>query len=236
MKRMLWPLLAALAGGCTAYNDVSLVILDTEAVTPMNHCVVPGMPTMSQSEGTFDVGVVELGFGGGFFIAPVVKNNLLERASPTVPERDGISVIGYDVVLHPPNAFPLSNASFTTLISGPYLLPGESGGTSFTAIDVTTAKQIAGTLTVGSTADIDVQFRAKGRRADGEIDSGWSNFPVHVCNGCLTGAIQNPCPPLMMTQVSMGGCNLAQDAAVTCCFANNVPVCGTAVPTVMGGP
>jgi hypothetical protein len=235
MNRLLWPLLVALAGGCTAYNDVSLVIVDTEAVTPMGNCVVPGMPTKGQSGGTFDVGVVKLGFGGGYFIAPVVLNNLLERATAITPERDGITVIGYDVVLHPPNAFPLQNASFTTLVSGPYLTPGMTGGTSFTAIDVTTAQQIAGSLTAGATANIDVQFRAKGRRADGEIDSGWSNFPVTVCNGCLTGPVLDPCPPLMMSQVRLGGCNLAQDIAVTCCINNGSPVCGMAVPTVMGG-
>jgi hypothetical protein len=234
MKLWMFSLLAVFGGGCTAYNDVSLVIVDTEAVTPMSNCVVPAMATVAQSQGILDVGVLQLGIGTGYVIAPIVLNNLLERANATTPERDGITVIGYDVVLKAQNVTGLGNTSFTTLISGPFLLPQTTAGTSFTAIDANTAKSLG--LAAGASTDVIVQFRAKGRRADGEIDSGWSNFPVHVCNGCLTGPVSNPCPALQASQVSLGGCNLAQDLPVTCCFpaGSTAPACGSAVPTVMG--
>jgi hypothetical protein len=223
--------------GCKAYDDNSLVIVDTEAITTMTNCIVPAMPTAGQTEGVLDVGVVQAGIGSGYVIAPILLNNLVERATTTNPERDGITVIGFDLEIHGPSALPISNPQQTTLISGPYLLPSNTAGTAFEGIPYATALELAQSIQPGAGVDVVVQFRAKGRRADGEIDSGYTNFPVHVCNGCLTGGPIAACPvvPPMMSQVALGGCNPSQDVPITCCTQANATLCGSAVPTSMGG-
>jgi hypothetical protein len=78
-----------------------------------------------------------------------------------------------------------------------------------------------------------VHMRANAIRGDGnQLSSGWYDFPVEICNFCLTGPVK-ACPALPgfpAATVNKSGCAPQQDQPATCCTQQNALVCGKDVP------
>src|ERR1051325_7363766 len=97
MKAALLLVAAALAGatGCSN-NDVSLSIVQMQALTRMNMCVaMPGAAgTLARDRGLLDVSLVST---SGYIAVPVVQNNLMSNINGV--EYNAIQVNGANIKL-----------------------------------------------------------------------------------------------------------------------------------------
>jgi hypothetical protein len=225
-------------GGCTADNTDSLIILQNQVLDPSSSCGVPSSATMTaESAGILDVGLVEAGFDG-YEVYPLLFNNLVNRASTTVTTRDTIQITGAQVQLQGAlaNTLPSSQTSFSLSSYGGTVFPNQTQGMSVNVIPAQVALQMGNFIAAGQSAPVIAHFRVTGVRAGGELDSGYVDYPITVCRGCLTGGPLLPCVPIDKTLVRLGSCNPAQDQLVSCCIQGmSTVLCGTQFPTTMSG-
>ncbi len=227
----------ALAGaGCLADNTDSLIILQNQVLDPSTSCGVPSSATMTtETAGILDVGLVEAGFDG-YEVYPLLFNNLVNRATTQVTTKDSIELTGAQVQLQGVLASSLSQSSFSLQVFGGTVLPNQTAGMSVNVIPRELALEMGNFITGTETAPPTVvaHFRVTGIRAGGELDSGYVDYPITVCRGCLTGGPLLMCNPVDKSLVKLGSCNPAQDSLVTCCIQGQSTVlCGSQVPTTM---
>jgi hypothetical protein len=210
---------AVTVGSCTN-NDISMVITFFAKATTMNMCVVSNQSMVSLSGGVLDTSaVVQLGTAG-YFAAPVVQNNLVERATMGQVERDGIFVSGIEVQLQSiPGesiAGKVSKTSYAVEAVGGWIKPG---GTVSVVGEIIPSEIAAELNAFPDVTEVIAHMRVDGTRADGPISTGWVDFPVALCRGCLAQGTNTPCPPggFAMGSVSLGGCSIQQDDITTCC-------------------
>jgi hypothetical protein len=235
-------LLPVLLAGCTD-NNASVDIDRYLAVTPTNMCVADPANLIDRDSGLLDVGMATIGATagvGGFIAAPVVRNNMPLRAAMGQIDLDAITVTGFDVELSVPGtlASAISQPNFFVEVASGRI---DAGGTAVHAffdelIPSAMARQLAGVVPVGTTnlPVIIAHTRPVAERVDGStFNGGWSDFPITICNFCLTGGPPQACPSggFTSSQVLPGGCFMQQDDSETCCIdTTNRLVCGKQVP------
>lgn len=248
MKPLYWPLLALLFSAGCEENNVSMIIVHNTEVDRMTMCVAVAMDTgVTTSTGILDVGLVADGYEG-YDLYPLVKSNLLDKSSMSVPQRSDITLEGADVEIlvqggsNLAAALPSTQSSYFAPAFGGAILPGGGEATmSFHAIPRQVALQLANAVpnSIGMMdyPTVLVHFRVHGTHASDtgntDLASGWADFPVQLCKYCLTGGKPQVCPspPFKPTQVNLGACNVSQDTPVTCCYgATNQLLCGPFVP------
>ena len=246
-------LLSALAlcglAGCVD-DDLSLTIVNFAVFTPGMCTIAPG-GSVFQSGGQLDVGIASLGAPQGYhgyIAAPIVQNNLIERATATTAETDAVDLTGFDIELVPPasdsevagaiNSLPLANRKFFYAVAGGRIPPG---GMSQVAVGVEVintdvarvlAKAVTTTGSRGGPPLI-VHMRPVGERAGLRLNGGYTDFPVNICKFCLTPAPQ-PCPTagIPAAEFQAGGCFPEMDQSVSCCTdaASSSLLCGAQAP------
>jgi hypothetical protein len=235
---------ALLICGC-ADNNESVDIDRFLFVSQTTGCVADPSNTANRGRGLLDVGIVTLGASQGvqgYIAAPVVRNNMPLRAAMGEIDQDAVIVTSFDVELRPDPTIaavlPLSQTAFNVPVAGGRI---EAGGTSTNAmfvelIPASVARQMATVVKPGNATNLPLvvaHTRAVVTKVDGStMNSGWTDFPIDICNFCLTPTPQ-PCPqvPFAMASVEQSGCIVEQDDPVTCCTeTGNVLLCGSAVP------
>jgi hypothetical protein len=237
-------LLALTAGGsgCTD-DDIALVIKHLAAPEPPDCTADPG-GTVSQSRGVLDVGVVQAGTLRGYTLAPVVVNNLLVPTGVGVsPETNTVTLVGFDVQLKAAPNDPELTAALATVptefhvpLAGGRIPPG---GTSMVAVFIEVVPRDVARVMASAIANagprsagpLTVHFRPVGQRAGLKINGGYTDYPIDVCEFCLTTPPM-PCPAggFDTAAIQAAGCFPQQDAVVTCCTSGSTLLCGDQVP------
>lgn len=229
--------------GCVQ-NDLSMNIDRFLFVSQMTMCNADPANTMIRSQGLLDVGIVNGGASQGqrgYFVAPVVRNDLPERMITGGIELDAITLTGFDVELHPDPtiaaAIPATQSRFYVPVGAVRIGAGGVGMASVFAevIPAQVARLMAASVTPGNATNsplVLVHMRAVAEHAGSVITSAFVDYPVRICNFCLTPPPQ-PCPAggFPMSAVLATACIPGQDDAVTCCTDAGSLLCGKAVPT-----
>lgn len=237
--------------GCVD-DDLSLTIVKFAAITSDTMCQPSTASPTIQTGGLLDVGIANAGASQGYhgyFVAPVVQNNLIERATMTSGETDAIDLIGFDVQLIPDagdpqvgaaiNGLPAANRNFFYSVAGGRLPPGgmTQVAVSVEVVNIDTARVLASAITTtGSRSQppILVHIRPVGMRAGLRLNGGWIDFPLRLCKFCLnTPSPLAACPAAGFPAATFeaGGCFPEMDTTVSCCTdpANNL-LCGAQAP------
>ena len=251
MKNHFAPLaLAALsvASGSCVENEQSLVILHFAAATTSNMCTIDANTMIYIEQGRFDTALAsDFAPKGqpsfGYFVTPVIQNNLIERATMVTAERDYIQVNGFHIEFRAaPNsatALPFQPKPYTVPVAGGIAMPmGGRIAFAFEAIPPDLAQQLGAAVSAGWDGRLMLHMHALGTHSGGSISSGSIDFPVTVCQHCL-GDPNQACPGGGFNPLSVqnGGCFTgAQDAPITCCTMGKQFVCGPGVPTTTNTP
>jgi len=239
-----WLLALALAGcSVTADNQNSLVVLQNQVIDPqMTMCKVPTTATTSSRPvGTLDVGLVQQANLDGYFMFPLVRNDLLPRANPMagMQQTDTIELSGAEVQLNAGSlsgSLAPSQAAFFLDSFGGTIDPGLTGAMTLNIVPRQVALQLAAGVTGQELQPPQViaHLRVHGNRSGGDVTSGWIDFPVNICKWCLTGGPPQACPatPPSKSSVNQGGCLAEQDDPISCCISGtSTLLCGSAFPT-----
>ena len=237
MDRSSWFRIAPLvfaAAGCVE-NENSLVFIQNQFVTRMNNCAVTPALGIGLSGGLLDVGLVEAG-APGYTMAPILRNNFADRTMVTGTNIDNIIITGTDIEVQPPPAL----AAMLPRGQRNYFVPALGGGIAVNttvgflveALPRQVALQLASGVT-GTEPDpprVNLRFRVVGQWNGSTLSTPWLNFPIKLCQFCLSNVFPCPAGGLSAESIALGGCNPAQDEPVTCCEANGNLFCGPAVP------
>lgn len=238
MMRHALPIGLLCLWGCTTDNAQSLSILQNQSVSQASNGCVPttAQSSTTRSIGVLDVSLVEAG-AEGYNVYPLVRNNLVSRSS--VPAAvDEITVIGLDVELEPDATLalvlPETSRKFFSGSLGGAIAPTQMLALAALAVPRPAALQMAAAVDDVATnfSRVIVHMRAVGKRTSDTVRSNWVTFHVSLCRGCLTGTV-GVCPATGYdaTDVKKGGCGVAQDEEVTCCYnETNALLCGEDVP------
>jgi hypothetical protein len=233
----LLPLLALVALPACTNDDVTLLITGFVRLDPQQMCVANPTGGVLIDHGTLDVGILApFPDGRGYTPAPIIQNNIPDRSSQTIVQRDDIEITGFDVELLPAPGTTLPpvvpNKFFAPSAAGA-VPPGEGKLVAFPeVIPRMQALQLATGLAPGQPGPtVIAHMRPVGTRASGTITGGFADFPIKVCVGCL-GDPNQPCPTggFKQANVLKGGCYPAQDDPITCCNTGTTFFCGEAVP------
>ncbi|HEX2568379.1 MAG TPA: hypothetical protein VH877_02390 [Polyangia bacterium] len=243
MKRLIGLCLVVVglvAGGCQADNDQSLAVVEEKIPSLQNGCSVSAS-SAAISTGVLDVGLVkDQATPFGYLLYPLVRNQLVSPTTGnTTDGRFNLILTGADVELVPDATLapllPAERSRFFVTSCGCTVSPGGSAVLNVEVLPRSLALALAPGVTGGSgqpdLPTVIVRLRAVASRAGSRVTSGWVEFPVRLCRYCLTGGTPGACPAggYSSDQVQEGGCNLIQDAAVTCCTAGGL-LCGNSVP------
>jgi hypothetical protein len=236
-------LVAATCAGACADNDESLVIQRFVPADPSMQCSAQTNSMFNQTQGVLDAGLVVKGGTRGYVANAVIANNLPTRILGTSGgiETNAIQVIGLDVELIPTSqiagALPASQRNFRITAAGGIAMPGM--GAVVVPAEIIPA-QVAALVAPAITPSllrpkITARLRPVGTHAGSELVGAPVDFPVEICNFCLTGGMPpQPCPStgIPMSQILLGNaCFPAQDASVTCCTTSTgALLCGSQVP------
>lgn len=234
-------LLVGLAG-CVD-DDVSLTINGFVAVEK-DECTADPASQTFVSRGLLDVGVVQLFQTRGYLAAPVVANNIPNRANMfTSEETDAIYLTGFDIELVPDPrdaqvdaAIPIDQRKFTYPINGVRLDPGMGRAAQFVeVIGHNLAAAIAAAIPEGLrqvSPSLTVRLRPVGRRAGLRMVGGYVEMPLDLCKFCLARPDGCPAGGFPADAIAEGGCFIQQDQRTTCCVnPQNILLCGAGVPT-----
>jgi hypothetical protein len=237
MKAALLLVAAAIAGatGCST-NDVSLSILQMQAVTRLNMCVAlatGGASTMTRNRGTLDVSLVT---SAGYIAVPIVRNNLPSNLNGV--EYNSIQLTGANVKLSNVDGTTLTLAngqsSFFYASAGGRLDPGGTAAMFVEVLPAPAAQSLAGMIptTAPGVFSIVAEVKPVGMHASDQVVGGPIDFPIDLCNGCLVD-VMSDCPLAKGTIVSIP-CFPAQDESTTCCKdTNGALLCDAAAPIAM---
>jgi hypothetical protein len=231
-----------LGAGCVDDSN-SLAIIHFVHLDPMaNQCVANPTSTLLESSGDLDAAIAKL-TGVGYILSPVVVNNLQVSTTSASPVNT-IFVTGFDVELRPDPAdgalaaaLPSSQRSFHIPAAGGAIDPGGANGAMSQlalAIEVVNGQvaQLLLPAIPAGTRDplpLTVHVRPVGTHSGLNINGGYQDFPIYVCNGCLNSTA--PCPAAgIMSSLVVNGCNPAQDVETCCTNAAGTLLCGSQVP------
>lgn len=231
MKQSQVPWRILLAGvlsttvGCAAEGAESIQILRNQA--PGDECVIP-----TDTGGEFQPrGRIDVAAGSGYLFTPLVQSNV----EPSESAGRWIFVEGADVSLE----FVGANApsgDFGDLLNFRSLFSGsiEPGGVSTFAFDVV-PKQLLSQLTVNVDDPLQVvaSIELVGTLDGSDVESNTFNYPVEICNGCLTNVL-GACLGLDESiDIRLGGvCQTLQDGVIDCCTDDAGGLVCPAVPIV----
>ncbi len=232
MKPALLLLAAASVGaaGCTN-NDISLSILQMQAITQATQCVaMPGggaTGVVGRDRGLLDVALVTT---AGYIAVPVIRNNLIASANGL--EYNAIQLLGANVKLTTaagaPLGLPSGQQSFFYAAAAGRLDPGGSAPMFVEIVPASVAKSLAGTIPANGLLTVIADVSPVGMRANDQLVGGPVDFPVDLCNGCLT---QSTTCPLPKGTVVVDPCFPQQDDPTICCTdATGATFCGSAAP------
>ena len=233
MKAALLLLAAAVVGaaGCTN-NDISLSITQMQAITRMGMCMATagGAALMTRNRGVLDVSKVTT---AGYVGVPVVRNNLL--ASTGTVEFNSIQVQGANIKLSTaagaPLTLPSGQSSFFYASAGGRLDPGMTAPMFVEIVSADAARALSGMIPANGVFTVMSELRPVGMRSSDQVIGGPLDFPIDLCNGCLTQT--SMCPLAKGTMVS-DPCFVQQDDATICCTdATGATLCGGAAPVAM---
>ena len=235
MKGALLLLLAALGGaaGC-ADNDLSMSIIQMEAITQQNGCVAmaaSGTTTLGRDRGVLDVSLVAQ---SGYIAAPVVRNNLRATTSNVDVEHNGIQLEGANVTLEVPasaaGALSPQQQKFFYASAGGRIDPLMSAVMFVEIVPASVAKALATAIPAGGLLTVTAHVRPVGTRSGDRLVGAAFDYPVDLCLDCLYQS-QGSCPLPTGTKVVDIGCFPQQDDVPTCCTdTSGALLCGTAAP------
>lgn len=227
-------------------NDQSLLIAHFAPLITASMCLADPMGSTTISSGVLDTGII----AGrrdksllGYWLAPVVQNNLIELSTGMNGERNTVQLVGYNVEVHA----PLMGKPPHYYVPAPGGIIPAAGGRAASVAQVipsAIALQLATIVGKGNwDGRVVLRIQAVGIRGGSYMYGACTEFPVIVCNNCLlshadidTGAAK-PCGAgLAMNAIDNGGCILGQDAAITCCSpgpgadGTSSLLCGPEVP------
>jgi hypothetical protein len=229
--------------GACVDNDRSLTI--THFIPPNSGstgCVVDSAGMTSITQGTWDLDVAGgLGLGYDLFFAVVNQLMADTTTSPTpTVDNQAFYISSYDVTLEPVGAIeaglPTSRRSFNVATGTQRLGPGDKAAAEVEAVP---ADLVPGLAAVSATplGSIVAHVRPVATRANEEVVSAYVSFPIRVCKGCLSNAVNGAfpaCPLAIGTTIDPGNsCNPSQEEPVTCCAANPMLLCGSAAAPPM---
>lgn len=233
MKAALLLLAAAVVGaaGCTN-NDISLSITQMQAITRMSMCMATagGAALMTRNRGLLDVAKVTT---AGYIAVPVVRNNLI--ASTGTVEFNSIQVQGANIKLSTVGGaaltLPSGQSSFFYASAGGRLDPGMTAPMFVEVLSPDSARALAGMIPANGVFTVLSELRPVGMRSSDQIIGGPIDFPIDLCNGCLTQT--STCPLAKGTMVT-DPCFVQQDDPTICCVdATGATLCGGAAPVGM---
>ena len=220
--------LAMSASGCTE-GGRPLVILQN--VAPEEGCQFPAQEGADRIvRGRIDVQAEE-----GYLFAPLVQNNAVGLADN--PGARLAAIEGADVELTLQEGFtpagdPADELSFTAYFSG--AIQPDGGLASFAFIVLT--KQFMETfiepaLPPGPPMEVIARIVVFGQMGGSTTESVPFNYPIEVCNGCMTVDV-GACADLPADYEALTGgiCNTLQDVPLECC--DDFTVCPATPPTV----
>lgn len=219
------------AGGCTN-NDISLSIIQMQAITRLNMCMAMagGVGTLTRNRGLLDVAKVTT---SGYVGVPVVRNNLL--ASTGTVEFNSIQLQGADIKLSTaagqPLTLPSGQSSFFYASAGGRLDPAMTAPMFVEIISADSARALAGNIPANGLFTVMAELRPVGMHSNDQLVGGPLDFPIDLCNGCLT---ETSTCPLAKGTVVQDPCFVQQDDPTICCVdSTGATLCGGAAPVAM---
>ena len=217
MKVALLLVAAATVGatGCST-NDVSLSILQMQALTRMNQCVAmaSGAGSLSRNRGLLDVSLVTT---SGYIAVPVVRNNLNTMINSV--EYNSIQLTGANVKLmnvdNTTLTLPNGQSSFFYASAGGRLDPAGTAAMFVEVLPAAAAKSLAGMIPANGLFTVIAEVKPVGMRSSDQVVGGPIDFPIDLCNGCLVDVV-GACPLAKGTMLSLP-CFPQQDDVTTCC-------------------
>jgi hypothetical protein len=234
MKVALLLVAAATVGatGCST-NDVSLSILQMQAVTRTNMCVAMpgGVGTLSRNRGLLDVSLVTT---SGYIAIPVVRNNLPTNLNGV--EFNAIQLTGANVKLENVDGTTLTlgngQSSFFYASAGGRLDPGGTSAMFVEVLPAPAAKSLAGMIPANGLFSVIAEVKPVGMHSSDQVVGGPIDFPIDLCNGCLVDVV-SACP-LPKGTVVVSPCFPQQDEVSTCCTdPTQGLLCDAAAPIAM---
>ena len=162
---------------------------------------------------------------GGYFFTPVVENTA-QTVMGTSENQRLVTIKGAEVKLDATLAggdeFTFSSDSlqnFTVRTSGSVEPDGGTISLGFEILGIDHIMELQSAVSPDAPAQVIAKVVVFGELSDGGVESEPFEYPVTVCEGCLTvdvGACAD-LPADFETQLTGGECNPLQDAAVECC-------------------
>lgn len=230
---------ATLVAGCHVENDLSVSILQMQAITHDGNCMVQvasGANVLGRSRGLLDVALAPL-VGRGYVVAPVVRNNLPGSTMSDDVEHNSIVVQGVNVSLELPSGTagrltPEQKEFFYAAAAGRI---DPLGTAAFLAeiVKADTAQALAGAVPAGGYLTLTAHISPVYVRSGDQIVGGAFDFPLDLCLDCLR-ANYGACPLPKGTVVNELGCFPEQDDVATCCSdPSGALLCGAQAPIAM---
>jgi hypothetical protein len=225
---------ALLLVGCGATPGQFLIVQDQ--VPDTASCVIPTtIGSVYRDVGNLDVRLVSRRAEAGYYMYPLLRNNLQPAAGGQIGDPNRIALSSYNVSLGLPadaTSSPLAMLfgdlanspqdsgllRFSVPTSGSVASGGGYTSSGVPAIPGELARRIRdqGLLAGTSYAYVMATVRARGDTQNGSIESDPFVFPIRVCDGCLIASLQL-CPATMEPANKGNPCNVAQDDPVDCC-------------------
>lgn len=200
--------------GVTACVDDDRMFYISQALAPDSSCSVSTGGT-SLWGGILDVSVS----GYGYYLNPVVVNQMLSTTGDGQPERNVIHMRGFKIDA------PSPIADFEIPASGAIKPNGEAVFAAVEVLRPADAAMMASQVSGNNQPVVEVKIRAFGDRSGDEMETAEFIYPITLCNGCLVNML-SACPTADDTATyTTNGCGLPQDSQVTCCPGANGVVC-----------
>jgi hypothetical protein len=235
MKAALLLVAAAVGTAGCSTNDLSLSIVQMEAITRANMCIATaaaGTGTVGLDRGLLDVSLVTT---AGYIAVPVVRNNLTSLNNNL--EYNSIQLLGANITLKDAGGssltLPSGQSSFFYAAAAGRLDPAGTTPMFVEVLPAAAAKALAGMIGATGVFTIIAEIRPVGMRANDQVVGGPIQFPIDLCNGCLATA--SAACPLPKGTVALDACFPQQDTQSTCCtdVASGSRLCGAAAPVAM---
>lgn len=225
---------------CVDGSDENIVILQNQVPEP--GCVIPG----SQDTAFIGSGIIEAGSQLGYRFNPLLKN-FADTENATQQDIAFVqgATVDIDVVSGEFDAATLAEfrADGLTHFRVPFaasIEPNETTSLSFEIVPQDLLERLQQELPTDDPTDhalLIITVRVDGRVGSSGFETQAFEYPVEVCNGCLTNVL-GACSTIETSfmPVNTGGeCNPVQDATVDCCSTSDGLVCpavGTMTPAV----